>query len=330
MVRVGIVGAGHMGRTHALNLKGDSRVEIAGVVDIDENAASRLAGDVGARVFPDLPSLVKSGVDAIYVTSPNTRHAEPVLMALGEGMHVFSEKPMATSLKEASEIRDAAHSSRAIYQVGHNRRFAPVYKFVKGLIEGGEFKPYSSHIKMNRGELIDPPWVGDPQITGGFLYESTIHLLDMARWLLGDVLEVECKGKANVYGEIDDFLMLLTFGGGAYATFCSSAHSTWIFPFERVELFGDHSAVVTEEMERVTYSPGLSEEIVTRDFFQISIPRKWGYEEEDRLFIDAIEKGGPSPVSADEGYKSVELVEACYLSARSGGEKIKLPIEISS
>jgi myo-inositol 2-dehydrogenase/D-chiro-inositol 1-dehydrogenase len=232
---------------------------------------------------------------------------------------------MATSLAEARRIREAASRGPTLYQIGHNRRFAPAYKAAKALIASGSLRVTSAHIKMNRGELQQPPWVGDRAVTGGFLYESTIHLLDMARWLLGEVAWVQVVGGAHVYREPDDFSMLLGFASGVHAAFTSCAHSTWLFPFERVELFGAHAAVVTEEMERVQFVPGLGKPVQTQEFGPLPIPEKWGYVEEDRLFVEAVLTRGSPPVTAEDGYRSVELVEACYRSLERG-ERVTLPL----
>lgn len=316
-VKVGIVGAGHMGRTHGAILAQDKRVRIQGIVDVDNERASALASTLNARSYPTLEDLLSDGIDALYVATPNTRHLEPVVAALNAGVNVFSEKPMATSLAEAKVILDAVEKSGRVYQVGLNRRFAPVYKYAYELVSTGKVTPCSAHIKMNRGELKNPPWVSDTSITGGFLYESTFHLLDMCRFLLGEVETVECLAKSNVYDELDDFAMVLRFKQGAVACLTSCAHSTWAFPFERVEIFGAHSQVVTEEMERVSYSPGLGQPIVVRDYFQLPVHEKWGYVEEDRLFIGAALGENAPPVSAEDGYRTVRLVEACYESARA-------------
>jgi len=314
-LKVGIVGAGHMGKVHAQILTQDERVTLKGIVDVKEEPRESLAAEFKIKAFASLKDLISQGVDAIYITTPNTTHTDLTLQILKENIHIFCEKPMTTSLQDAKRILKLLESKNIVYQIGHNRRFAPVYKFVRSLIQNRKFTPYSAHVKMNRGELKNPPWVSNPNITGGFLYESTIHLLDMIRWLLGDVKMVECIGQKSVYEEIDDFALLLTFTSGRIATFLSSAHASWIFPFERIELFGEHSAIVTEEMERVTFSPGLKGEIITRDYSQYPELVKWGYVEEDRLFVDAILGGKKPVVSARDGYKSVELVEACYESA---------------
>jgi myo-inositol 2-dehydrogenase/D-chiro-inositol 1-dehydrogenase len=314
-----------MGTLHVRNLMADERVHIAGVTDVAADRAEPLAHLTQARTFPSAMALLEAGVEAVYVCTPNALHTEAVLAALHAGVHVFSEKPMATSLREARQILEVANTGQALYQVGHNRRFAPVYKCAKQHLLAG-FAPTSANVKMNRGELQNPPWVSDTRLTGGFLYESTMHLLDMLRWLLGEVVEVTCRARASIYSELDDFVMLLTFASGQHCALSSCAHTSWAFPFERLELYGDHGQIVTEEMERVIYTPGLGQASVRHDFFQLGIPDKWGYREEDRLFVDAILEGKTPPVTAQDGYKAVELVTTCYRSAQRQGARLPLPL----
>jgi myo-inositol 2-dehydrogenase/D-chiro-inositol 1-dehydrogenase len=326
---LGIIGAGYIGTVHAKNLMTDTRVHILGVADVVTHNAEELARLVKGRTFPSAEALFDVGVEAVYVCTPNTLHTEAVLAALKRNVHVFSEKPMATTLREAQQILDAAHNSQALYQIGHNRRFAPVYKFAKQKILEG-FAPTSAHVKMNRGELRHPPWVADTRVTGGFLYESTVHLLDMMRWLMGEIVDVECRARSSLYNELDDFVMLLTFASGQHCAFSSCAHASWAFPFERVELYGDHAQIVTEEMEKVTYAPGLGQAIVQHDFYQLAMPDKWGYREEDTLFVDAIVDRKRPPVTTEDGYKAIELVEACYRSAQHDGARMRLPLTNSA
>jgi myo-inositol 2-dehydrogenase/D-chiro-inositol 1-dehydrogenase len=324
-LKLGIIGAGYIGTLHAKNLIADGRVQVVGIADVDGNKAVELARLVRGDTFSSAEALFEAGVEAVYVCTPNTLHTEAVLAALQRDVHVFSEKPMATTLREARQILDAARTGRALYQIGHNRRFAPVYTFAKQKIQEG-FAPTSANVKMNRGELQQPAWVSDTRLTGGFLYESTVHLLDMVRWLLGEVVEVECRARSSIYDELDDFVMLLTFADGRHCAFSSCAHATWAFPFERIELFGDHAQIVTEEMEKVAYAPGIGQAIVQHDFFQLGIPDKWGYREADTRFVDAIVGGKAPPVTAEDGYKAIELVEACYRSAQHDGARVRLPL----
>ena len=262
------------------------------------------------------PEVIES-CDAIYITTPNTKHTELAIAAAQAGKHVFCEKPMATSLADAQAVLDAAARSSAVFQVGHNRRFAPVYATLKQMLAKSH-APHSAHVKMNRGELLNPEWVGDPQVTGGFLYETTIHMFDMMRFLFGEVTLLQAFGSSHQYAETDDFSVLLRFAGGMHATFASAADASWLFPFERVEVFCHHSTIATREMESLIYSEGLDGKHIERSMHALSKEEKWGYLKEDQSFIDSIVEGSPSAVTALDGLKSVELVEGCYRSVRSG------------
>jgi myo-inositol 2-dehydrogenase / D-chiro-inositol 1-dehydrogenase len=314
-ISIGILGAGYIGGVHASLLMRDERVRLAKIHDISGECAERLARTTGAGVAGSAAELIES-VDAVYITTPNTRHTELAIAAAQAGRHVFCEKPMATSLDDARRVLEAAEAGRGVFQVGHNRRFAPVYDMLRRILLE-ESAPHSAHIKMNRGELINPAWVGDAATTGGFLYETTIHMFDMVRFLFGEVAELVATGSRHEYAEVDDFSVLLRFESGLHATLCSAADASWLFPFERVEVFRHHQTLVTREMESLTVSEGLSGQHRTHSMQQLAKEEKWGYFQEDRAFVDAIIEGAEPPVTARDGYKSVELVDACYRSVNT-------------
>jgi myo-inositol 2-dehydrogenase/D-chiro-inositol 1-dehydrogenase len=250
-------------------------------------------------------------------------HTDLAIAAIGAGRHVFCEKPMTTSLADAQKILDAARNSDRVFQVGHNRRFAPVYVELKNRL--AESRPHSAHVKMNRGELIYPAWVGDQNMTGGFLYETTIHMLDMMRFLFGEVSELDCAASMHEYSEADDYSALLWFASGFHATLASSADASWLFPFERVEVFCHHATITTREMESITYSGALDGRHTTHSMQQLSKEEKWGYAQEDAAFVASIIEGASAKATALDGYRSVELVDACYRSARSG-ERVRFDV----
>jgi myo-inositol 2-dehydrogenase/D-chiro-inositol 1-dehydrogenase len=315
-IKIGIIGAGYIGGVHAGVLGRDERVHISFVHDIDVERASRLASSSGALAASSAEELMES-CDAVYITTPNTKHTELAMAAAGAGKHVFCEKPMATNLADARAVLEAAEKSGAVFQVGHNRRFAPVYARLRQLI-AEERAPHSAHAKMNRGELINPEWVGDALVTGGFLYETTIHMFDMLRFLFGEVAHLAALGSEHEYPETDDFSVLLGFASGLHATLCSAADASWLFPFERVEVFSHHRTITTREMESLIVSEALDGRHTTHSMHQLSKEEKWGYAQEDRAFIDSIAAGTPAAVTALDGYKSVELVDACYRAVRTG------------
>jgi len=320
-IKIGIVGAGYIGGVHASILAHDDRVAVAAVHDIKAECAERLARSCNASVVSSAEQVIEQ-CDAIFITTPNTKHVDLALKAIDAGIHIFCEKPLATNVTDATRVHEAAKTSRGIFQVGHNRRFAPVYATLKTLLTDSH-TPHSAHVKMNRGELLKPVWTGDPEVTGGFLYETPIHMFDMMRFLFGEIASLQAIGSSHEYREVDDFSVLLKFANGMHATLATAADASWLFPFERVEVFCHHATLVTREMEALVCSTNIAGHFTEQSMQQLPKEEKWGYVQEDRAFIDAILDGSPPPVTARDGLMSVILVDAVYESV-----KTNLPVNI--
>lgn len=315
--KIGIVGAGGVAGIHAAILAKEPRVRLQSFFDVESSRSQAMASRFDASAARSVDELLEQS-DAVFVCTPNTTHEEVATKVIDAGRHVFCEKPFALNLASAARLRDRAVRSRLVYQVGHNRRFAPVYKLLKETIDRKDLSPLSVHAKMNRGELVNPPWVWNAGLTGGFLYETPVHMFDLMSYFFGPVESVQVAARAHQHDELDDFSILLTFQSGLQATMKTFAHASWHFPFERFEVYGMHSTYETFEMERISFTNGLESRTTTYDFSLASMHEKWGYIEEDRLFVDALDGKSPAPVSAEDGFRVVELIEACYQSARKG------------
>ena len=314
-IKIGIIGAGYIAGVHAGVLAGDERVQLTAVYDVVPAAAEKLARAHNATAVAS-PLEVLERSDAVYVTTPNTQHVSLAIAAVEAGKHVFCEKPLATNIDDARKVFEKASSASKVFQVGHNRRFAPVYATLKRMLSE-TYTPHSAHVKMNRGELLKPEWTGDPDVTGGFLYETPIHMFDMMRFLFGEVESLHAIGSTHEYKEVDDFSVLLKFRSGMHATLATAADASWLFPFERVEVFCHHATLVTREMESLTCSSNLEGHLTEQTMQQLPREEKWGYLQEDRAFIDAIVNGSAPLVTAFDGLMSVELANSVYESVRS-------------
>jgi myo-inositol 2-dehydrogenase/D-chiro-inositol 1-dehydrogenase len=314
-IRIGIIGAGYIAGVHTSVLARDERVQITAVHDVVSTAAERLAGAHNATAVAAVLEVLERS-DAVFVTTPNTQHVSLAIAAIEAGKHVFCEKPLATSLDEAQRVFQKASETNKVFQVGHNRRFAPVYATLKRMLSETH-EAHSAHVKMNRGELLKPEWTGDPTVTGGFLYETPIHMFDMMRFLFGEIEYLHAIGSTHQYEEVDDFSVLLKFASGMHATLATAADASWLFPFERVEVFCHHATLVTREMESLTSSSNLEGHFTEQTMQQLPREEKWGYLQEDRAFIDAIVNGTEPLVTAFDGLMSVELVNAVYESVQS-------------
>jgi len=326
-ISVGVIGLGAQAQNHLSVLSRDNRVRLSGVADIVDPIAQSTAKRYGCNSYKTYQELIDSEkLDAVYVVTPNVFHYETLTYALSKGINIFCEKPMVIKLDQARDIMKSVKSTSLIFQVGHNRHFALVYKRVKELVASGRIRPYMVIMKMVTGELQRPAWGSDPKISGGHLYDTTLHMLDMSRWLFGDVREVNCTAQANVYTNIlNDFWITLTHESGLQVPIFTSGHASWIVPFERVEIIGDHSTVITEEMNRVSYTLGLDTPTQVEEFHYLPQTLSWGVEEEDKLFVDSLVNKTKPPISVEDGYKAVEIIEACYRSVESK-KPVPLPL----
>ena len=318
-IKIGIIGTGYIGNVHGRIYSRDPRTEIAALYDIVPERAEATSRTIGGKVCNSREELLELS-DAVLICAPNKTHKDIALSAIAAGKHIFCEKPFSIGVSDAAELRDAANKSECVFQVGHNRRFAPVYAQLKHLLQSD--KAHSAHIKMNRGELKNPIWTGDVNVTGGFLYETTIHLFDMMRFQFGEIEELVAYGSQHEYPELDEFSIIFKFKSGFHCTFASSSDASWHFPFERIEVFCHHRTIMTEEMERLSDSRGMDANFETHTWHMTEKEERWGYVQEDRAFIDSILEGIAPRVTADDGFKSVELVESVY-SAIKSGERVR-------
>ena len=313
-LRVGILGAGHMGRTHAEVLGRDDRVRLVGVADPDPDRARRLADDLHVSCHADFEALFRAGLDLLVVATPNRFHCEAALAALSRGVGVLSEKPMAIDLQDARRLCEAADRAGAFYVVAHNRRHAPVYGRVRGLLREG-FRPLLASFKMHEGDYRSPPWVSDRSVSGGFLYENLVHFFDLMEWLVAPVAEVTCLARGPLYPDLNDFVISVAFEGGAIGALTATGHASWLRPAERTELVGDHASIVVEELDRVLHSPGGGAAVGIDDFAHLSREERWGYVAQDREVVEAFLAGRPTCFSARRALRSLEIADACAVAA---------------
>lgn len=314
-VKIGIVGTGFVGNLHGRIYAREDRAEIAALYDIIPERAEKTSKSIGGKVCSSREELLDI-CDAVLVCAPNRTHLEIATAAVEAGKHVFCEKPFSIGIEDAQTLLNTANNGKGVFQVGHNRRYAPVYQKLKQFIS--EDAAHSAHVKMNRGELKNPVWTGDTNVTGGFLYETTIHLFDMMRFQFGEIEELTAYGSQHEYPELDEFSIIFKFKSGFHCTFASSSDASWHFPFERIEVFCHHRTIMTEEMERILDSRGMDANFDTHTYHMKAWDERWGYVQEDKAFIDAILTGTPPPVTAHDGFKSVELVESVYKAIRTG------------
>lgn len=191
-LRVGLIGAGGVARTHAQNLSVLDGVEITAVADVSADRAEALASDCGAKALTDHRGLLDL-VDVAYVCSPPTTHRQHVTAAVAAGRHVFCEKPLATTLEDGRAIAEAVSSSGVQAMVGFNNRFRAPFMRLRELLRSGELGNLVS-AWITRVEPSTPAmganWRTTPGLACGVTIESAAHDIDFIRWGLGELVAV--------------------------------------------------------------------------------------------------------------------------------------------
>jgi predicted dehydrogenase len=215
-LRVGIVGCGLIGQKRARALGPAGRV--VACADPDEDRARAAAVHDGARVFSDWRQLVSlPDVDVVVVATPHDTLAPITLAAVEAGKHVLVEKPAARSPAELKPVIEAAQRRRAKVHVGFNHRYHRSFRKAREIFESGALGELMFvRARYGHGGRIgyDQEWRARPEISGGGeLIDQGPHLIDLARWFLGDFSEVQ--GFAHTYYwsmPVDDngFMLLKT------------------------------------------------------------------------------------------------------------------------
>ncbi|MDD4820142.1 MAG: Gfo/Idh/MocA family oxidoreductase [Flavobacteriales bacterium] len=138
MLKIGVLGAGHLGKIHIRLLAQSEKYELVGFYDPMTENAKNVSQDLGVKAWDDINALIDA-VDVVDVVTPTTHHFECVMSAIEKGKHVFVEKPIAFSMEQAQKMIDALHDKGLKGQVGHVERFNPAFTAVRPFINKPAF-----------------------------------------------------------------------------------------------------------------------------------------------------------------------------------------------
>ncbi len=199
MLRVGVLGAGFMGGTHARAYHGLPDVEVAGIYAPSERRGGPLAAELGTLWTDDLDRLLGDGsIDAVSVCLPTPEHRPATEAAIAAGKHVLLEKPIALTLADADALVDLAAASDRTVMVAHVLRFWPEYVELQRLVGSGDLGRPLSALATRRQPF--PAWSAlfvRSDLTGGAVVDMMIHDFDALNWLFGAPGAVTAFGHRN-------------------------------------------------------------------------------------------------------------------------------------
>jgi myo-inositol 2-dehydrogenase/D-chiro-inositol 1-dehydrogenase len=317
-VRLGVAGLGRMGRLHAENAAASRRIELVRVVDADEGLARRFGNELGTEWSTDYEELLADAeVEGVVVAAPTPLHVSMVQQAASAAKHVLCEKPLAFDTDDAARALAAARAAGVNLQVGFHRRFDPDWSAATERIRNGEL----GDVYLFRTSLRDmsPPSIEYIRSSGGFFTDVTIHDLDTARWMVGEIEEVTALGAAlsdpsfAEAGDVDSALVTLRFANGALGVIdnCRMAGygyecSTEVVGSKATVRIGSHRRLHTEWL-----TAGRLEVDWVSDFIE-RYPQAYRLELEH--FADVIRDNVPPLVTGEDGVAALALAQACQRS----------------
>ena len=322
-IKLGIIGAGRIGRLHANTLT--TRVagaNVLAIADVFAEAAQSAAAEYGIPDFTTDPGqLIRSGaIDAIVICSSTDTHVDFIIEAARAGVHIFCEKPIDHELAAIDRALAAVDAAGVKLQIGFNRRFDANHARVKRAIASGEIgEPHMLSI-ISRDPA--PPPIDYIKVSGGLMKDMMIHDFDMCRFLLGEVDEVFAMADVKVdpaigeAGDIDTAKVLLRFENGVIGSIENSRQAVFGYD-QRVEVFGSAGAVSSGNIfaDQVTISDADSVRRGTPLYFFVERYLD-SYAAEMIAFVDAIAQDKAVPVTGADGRAPVVMAEAGMRSIR--------------
>ncbi len=308
-VRVGVIGAGRIGKIHAGNLAMRiPEAELVAIADIVLPAAQALAAqlNVPTAVADYHLFLQDPTIQAVVICSATDTHSCIIEEAAAAGKHIFCEKPIDFDLRRIDRALAAVEQAGVKLQIGFNRRFDPNFRQVHDVVAGGQIGE-PQILRITSRDPAPPP-LNYVKVSGGIFLDMTIHDFDMARYLIGSqVTEVYASGgvlidpRIGEAGDVDTAVTVLHFANGAIGTIDNSRKAVYGYD-QRVEVFGSGGAVAvsnnTPHTAMISDSAGVHA-AKPLYFFLERYAESFAIEMNE--FIQAIQQDKPTPVTGIDG-----------------------------
>ncbi|MFC0680497.1 inositol 2-dehydrogenase [Lysobacter korlensis] len=327
-MRLALIGAGRIGRIHARNIATHPDAELALVADPVAGAADAVAAPLGVRTSADVAdAYTADDVDAVVICSPTPFHVEHITGAIAAGKAVLVEKPVDLDLARVDECIAAIAGAEHRVMVAFNRRFDTGNALVQRRLAEGEIGPLEQLTIVSRDPA--PPPASYIAQSGGIFRDMTIHDFDLARFLLGDFVEVHAMGQRldsgiAAAGDFSAAVVTMSTATGAVATIINSRHCATGYD-QRIEAFGESGSLetVNQLTSTVRYS-GPSTSGAASPYLDFFLERYAdAYRAELDAFLRAIGDGvAPSP-SIFDGREALLLADAATRSATTG-ERVRV------
>jgi len=311
MLRIGVLGAGHLGKIHLKLLREIPEFEVVGFHDPDREVASTVEKEFGIPHFPVADRLIAAS-DAIDIVTPTLSHFSCAKSAIKQGKHLFIEKPMTNTVDEARELIELVEEARVKAQVGHVERFNPAFLSIQEAIRQPLF------IEAHRLAQFNPRGT-DVSV----IFDLMVHDIDLVlSQVKAHVRNISASGVAIVSNSPDIANARIEFDNGCVANLTASRIS--VKQMRKMRFFQKNAYIAVDFLERKSEIFQLYDEQneertrilieggkVYRDRFldysSPEIPRINAIQEELKCFAQAILEDSDPPVTVLDGFQAIQI-----------------------
>jgi myo-inositol 2-dehydrogenase/D-chiro-inositol 1-dehydrogenase len=320
-VRLGLLGAGRIGKVHAAAIAAVPGASLVAVADAFPDAAKALAASTGSEVREADAIMAASDIDAVLITTPTDLHATMIEQAAKAGKAIFCEKPIDLDVQRVRDCLAVVAKAGVPLMVGFNRRFDPNFVEVRRQIDAGTIGKVEMVSITSRDPA--PPPADYIKRSGGLFRDMTIHDFDMARFLLGEE-PVSVYASASVLvdpvigelGDYDSASVVLTTASGRIAQISNTRRATYGYD-QRIEVLGEKGLVSAENLRATNVEVANAEGYRREPLLNFFMTRYTeAYRAEIAAFIATIAVGKPVSPSGEDGLRALLLADAALRSAR--------------
>jgi polar amino acid transport system substrate-binding protein len=346
-IRIGFIGAGSFAQTYLLpNVRKFNDAALLKVVTANGNTSRTVAEKYGFQFSStDEREVVEDQeINTVFITTRHNLHASQVIAALQKGKHVFVEKPLALTMEELEQIKEAyqtftpseiqnpqsaipnpqspipdpqseirnpkseiSNPQSPILMVGFNRRFAPLVKNIK---ESFQQSPMSIIYRVNAGRIAADHWAQDKVIGGGRIIGEVCHFLDLAMYLTGSLPRSLYAALFPDEENLEDTVSVnVKFKNGSIASIHYFANGSGALEKEYLEVYSRGKTAILKDFKSLEIFSS------SKKVYKSRTPDK-GHKNEVFEFLKAVKNGEESPISFEEIYYSMWMTFSAVKSIR--------------
>lgn len=322
-VTLAVLGAGRIGQVHARAVASVAGATLVAVSDAVEEAARKVANDHGCDIRSIEAIAASDDVDAVIICTPTNTHADLIEQFARAGKAVFCEKPIDLDIARVRQALATVEAEGGTLMVGFNRRFDPDFMAVRAAIDAGRVGDVEMITITSRDP--GPPPLDYIKVSGGIFRDMTIHDFDIARWLLGEEVDIVTAqasvlvdpaiGAANDHDSVN---VILRTASGKQAVITNSRRASYGYD-QRIEVLGSQGMASARNMAEANIEIAGKDGFGTPPLLNFFMTRYVAaYENEIAAFVAAVADGTPAPTTGQDGLMALALADAAVLSVQEG------------